>query len=243
MRVKLVLLTDQGERTIYRVKKLPAVIGRGRDADMTLAHPLASRHHCELYDVDGTLCVRDLGSLNGTFVGDFRVTEAALESGDLLIVGGAKFEVVIEPDAAGPLMPPADTEKPFEAKGAEAEPAEQAVEDISELEPVEDSLSDIDFTEAEPPAPAPAPAQGPAAAAPPSKRPAPAKSAAPAKEDPKKPQPQAPTPKGKTPTAPQKPAAKEAAAESAIDFAAFGTEGSDAPSGDDSGLNSFLKKL
>ena len=54
MRVKLVLITDQGERTVYRLKKLPTIVGRGRDADLTLAHPLASRHHCELYEVEGT---------------------------------------------------------------------------------------------------------------------------------------------------------------------------------------------
>ncbi len=228
MRVKIVLLGERGERTSYRLKKLPTIIGRGRDADLTLAHPLASRHHCELYEVDGTLCVRDLGSLNGTFVGDFRVTEAALETGDLLIVGGAKFEVQVEKEPEA-IMPPRPTGKPV------------AAADIVELETVgdavgegEDAFSDIDFAEVEPSEPNPVPAAADAT------RPAPSKPkgkpASPGKAQSTKPK-----------EAPGKPETKEAAAESGppsdLDLGNLNQEATGAPTGDDSGLNSFLRKL
>ncbi len=92
---KLFLVGDDPEPTVIKLKKLPMTIGRGKEADLTLAHPMISRLHCEFYEVEGTLCIRDLGSLNGTFVGEIRVNEAALESGDHLTVGSATFKLVI----------------------------------------------------------------------------------------------------------------------------------------------------
>jgi pSer/pThr/pTyr-binding forkhead associated (FHA) protein len=107
---KLILIDPGAEkRKAVRVRKLPMTVGRGRDADLTLAHPMVSRLHCELYETEGTLCLRDLESLNGTFVGDTRVTEVSLESGDILTIGSAKFELVI--DAEDPILVPPQAEK------------------------------------------------------------------------------------------------------------------------------------
>ncbi len=99
MDAKLVLVRKGGKRVVVRLKKLPMTLGRGREADLTIAHPMVSRLHCELYEADGQLCVRDLESLNGTFVGDVQIDEALLESGDELTVGNAKFQVVIDQQA------------------------------------------------------------------------------------------------------------------------------------------------
>lgn len=68
---------------------LPAVIGRSRSTDVRLGHPLISRQHCEVFEADGILMVRDLGSLNGTFLGETRVAEDAVpvKPGELLTVG------------------------------------------------------------------------------------------------------------------------------------------------------------
>lgn len=225
MRVKLVLMGDQGQRTVYRLKKVPTIIGRGRDADLTLAHPLASRHHCELYEVDGTLCVRDLGSLNGTFVGDFRITEAALKSGDLLTIGSAKFEVLVEKDSEK-LMPPGRPKASVETEEVEElEPLDEQAEAIPEAEEAEESFSDIDFTEAEE-VPAPSPPAVPMKAP---KSPS-------AKKQPAKPAP--------APASNPKPGDAPASSHSDLDLESIG-EGEEAehPTGDDSGLNSFLRKL
>jgi predicted component of type VI protein secretion system len=56
----------------------PTKIGRSRDADLTIPHPMISREHCELFEADGLLMVRDLGSLNGTMMGGRRIREAPL---------------------------------------------------------------------------------------------------------------------------------------------------------------------
>jgi pSer/pThr/pTyr-binding forkhead associated (FHA) protein len=68
---------------------LPAIVGRSRSTDVTLFHPLVSRQHCEIFEAQGRLMVRDLGSLNGTFVGEMRLAEEAvpLEPGERLTVG------------------------------------------------------------------------------------------------------------------------------------------------------------
>jgi pSer/pThr/pTyr-binding forkhead associated (FHA) protein len=47
--------------------RLPSTVGRGKGTTIMLVHPLVSRKHCELYEAEGQLMVRDLGSLNGTF--------------------------------------------------------------------------------------------------------------------------------------------------------------------------------
>lgn len=77
--------------------RLPATIGRGRGQSIVLPHPLVSRQHCELFERDGMLMVRDLGSLNGTFVNNRRVTESPLAPGELLTIGTVTFRAVYEP--------------------------------------------------------------------------------------------------------------------------------------------------
>ena len=75
---------------------LPAIIGRGRDVTLNLSHPLVSRRHCEVREDNGQLRVRDLGSLNGTFVGRERIDEAVLWPGELLTVGTVTFRAVYD---------------------------------------------------------------------------------------------------------------------------------------------------
>ena len=62
-------------------------IGRGEDNDVVIAHPSLSQHHCEMELGMGFLKVRDLGSTNGTTVGNQAVTEAFLEPGGRLCFG------------------------------------------------------------------------------------------------------------------------------------------------------------
>ena len=94
MDAKLVVVGGEIKAGEYHLT-LPTIIGRSRSADLTVGNPLVSRQHCEIYEADGQLMVRDLGSLNGTFIGEKRITqEAALEPGDLLTVGAVTFRAV-----------------------------------------------------------------------------------------------------------------------------------------------------
>jgi len=99
MKVKLIVVGGDAKPSEIDLT-LPSVIGRGRSATLTLPHPLVSREHCEIYLSDGRLHVRDLGSLNGTYVGNERVEDAPLAPGGLLTVGTVTFRAVYEDPAA-----------------------------------------------------------------------------------------------------------------------------------------------
>jgi pSer/pThr/pTyr-binding forkhead associated (FHA) protein len=95
LNVKLVVVGGDVKTTELSLR-LPATIGRGRGQSVVLPHPLVSRQHCELFEADGQLMVRDLGSLNGTFVNNQKVDEAPLPPGELLTVGTVTFRAVYE---------------------------------------------------------------------------------------------------------------------------------------------------
>ncbi|OHB68665.1 MAG: hypothetical protein A2V70_07075 [Planctomycetes bacterium RBG_13_63_9] len=95
MEAKLIVVGGKTNKNAVTLKP-PSVIGRSREADLTVAHPMVSRRHCEIFEVDGLLMLRDLGSLNGTLVADQRVTEAPLRPNDEFTVGPITFRVVYE---------------------------------------------------------------------------------------------------------------------------------------------------
>jgi predicted component of type VI protein secretion system len=77
--------------------RLPTVVGRGKEAGMTIPHALVSRQHCEIFERDGQLVVRDCGSLNGTFINSTRIeNEQVLEPNQLLTLGNITFRAIYE---------------------------------------------------------------------------------------------------------------------------------------------------
>lgn len=122
MEVKLVVVSGKANKHNV-VLKLPSIVGRSREADVTVAHSLVSRRHCELYEADGLLMVRDLGSLNGTIVEGYRIREAALPPDAELTVGPLTFRAEYEYDGDLDAIPPAEL---FEQGQEVARPAEPA---------------------------------------------------------------------------------------------------------------------
>lgn len=92
MDAKLIVVGGKANKAEISLK-LPTIIGRSRDADLTMAHPMVSRQHCELYEGGGLLKIRDLGSLNGTFVGEEKIEDAELYPGTEFTVGPLTFRV------------------------------------------------------------------------------------------------------------------------------------------------------
>jgi len=87
------LIVVGGEVKTQEVKlKLPTVIGRGKEANLKVPLALVSRRHCEIRERDGRLFIRDLGSLNGTFVNNYKITnEQPLLPGELITIGTVTF--------------------------------------------------------------------------------------------------------------------------------------------------------
>ena len=74
------------------------LVGR-EDCEFLLTSPHSSRKHARLILVEGLLRVEDLGSANGTFVNDERVSTAELEPGDSVRFDTEEF-IVVGPTAA-----------------------------------------------------------------------------------------------------------------------------------------------
>ncbi|ADG88406.1 hypothetical protein TBS_07000 [Thermobispora bispora] len=66
--------------------------GRHPESDIFLDDVTVSRRHAEFYRRGGRFTVRDVGSLNGTYVNRERIEEAPLASGDEVQIG--KFRLV-----------------------------------------------------------------------------------------------------------------------------------------------------
>jgi len=83
----------------WRVADGPEItIGSAPGNDLEIGDPTISRHHCAVRVSEGGFEVRDLGSKNGTFVGDVRVGSAFLSHGAVLRVGQSRvrFEILDE---------------------------------------------------------------------------------------------------------------------------------------------------
>src|SRR5437762_2936057 len=108
MKVKLVIVSPEVSPNEYDVT-LPTKIGRGHEAKLKLVHPLVSLLHCELFAEGEQVVIRDLDSLNGTFVGQQRIEEdTPLPSGATVMMGTVMFQVIYGKDADR-LPPPAAT--------------------------------------------------------------------------------------------------------------------------------------
>jgi hypothetical protein len=72
----------------FVIDRLPALIGRGEEAAVRLDddHRI-SRRHAEIFDQQGEMYIRDLGSLHGTRLNGSPLGEKRLSGGDTIIAG------------------------------------------------------------------------------------------------------------------------------------------------------------
>ncbi|WP_425617313.1 FHA domain-containing protein [Anatilimnocola sp. NA78] len=259
MSLNVTLVVVGGDVKTPEVKlRLPSTVGRGRDCSIMLRHPLVSRQHCEIFEASGSLMVRDLGSLNGTFVNNQRIEgDAPLAPGQLLTIGTVTFRAMYEeqssdgqapptgpgPQMRGPATPSSETDSDgtINARPMQRKPA---VEDTLPTEPVDVEM-DFDMEDAAPlfseaaektkpvtTKPAPAGKNGAAETVPAPAKPKPAAITTPA--GPAKP------PAPKTPET--KPAADKTPANDDASFGFLSDEETD-KAADEDDLNDFLKNL
>jgi hypothetical protein len=75
------------------------LVGRHPDSDIFLDDVTVSRRHAEFYRQGGRFTVRDVGSLNGTYVNRERIEEAQLNEGDEVQVGKFRLVFLLGPGA------------------------------------------------------------------------------------------------------------------------------------------------
>jgi len=75
---------SEGIRKIM-IPTVPCEAGRRSDAPVSIPCSSVSKSHAEFFEVDGKLCLRDLGSTNGTYVNGQRLEDyTPLDEGDLI---------------------------------------------------------------------------------------------------------------------------------------------------------------
>jgi DNA-binding NtrC family response regulator len=93
---------DRGLSAASRSDELS--IGSNEGNDLRLTDPAVSRHHCALRAAERGLALADLGSRNGTFLGDVEVRSCYLRSGARFRLGQTLLEVrVLDQDLVAPL--------------------------------------------------------------------------------------------------------------------------------------------
>ncbi len=91
----LVVSEGPNAGTSFEVGSRVLLIGRASTADLFFDDVTVSRRHAELVRNElGRLVLRDLGSLNGTYLNRVRVEQAILEPGDEVQIGKFKFVFV-----------------------------------------------------------------------------------------------------------------------------------------------------
>lgn len=104
MQVALKVIEGKQTGTLVPLNRQKFLIGREEDCQLRPNSDLVSRHHCVIAIDDFTVRIRDLGSTNGTFVNNQRITtQVVLKQGDLIRIGKLAFEMQIRAaDAARP---------------------------------------------------------------------------------------------------------------------------------------------
>jgi pSer/pThr/pTyr-binding forkhead associated (FHA) protein len=71
----------------YALQAQEVTIGRSPQSSIVIDNPAVSYNHAKVFWQDGVYYVKDLGSLNGTFLNGNRITQAPLSFGDTVAVG------------------------------------------------------------------------------------------------------------------------------------------------------------
>ena len=93
------LVVNPGSSASWAIDLKPGTnsVGRGFANDFKIEDPSVSGCHCQVIVNNGVVLIKDLGSTNGTFVDRVPVTEASLETGQTVHMGGV--ELLFEKDA------------------------------------------------------------------------------------------------------------------------------------------------
>jgi adenylate cyclase len=79
---------------IYELKIGLNTIGREIDNSITLLHKSLSRHHAQVTIAEDGAVIKDLGSLNQTFVNEKKIDQCELKDGDFVRCGSVLFKFV-----------------------------------------------------------------------------------------------------------------------------------------------------
>lgn len=129
--VKLLVMLADGTRREIPLDLGTYVIGRKTDASLRVPLASVSREHAELVVEQARVSIRDLGSSNGTYLNNKRVSATDLQAGDVLGIGPAcKF--VVEIDGKTGATRPSAARPALDETPPDGSPAEDELTDLDE---------------------------------------------------------------------------------------------------------------
>jgi pSer/pThr/pTyr-binding forkhead associated (FHA) protein len=131
------------------------LVGRHEECDIQLNSRKISRKHCVIAVVGEKLLVRDLGSTNGVRVNGARVDDAALKTGDELVIGNFRYQVHVDQKrevVSSPEPPEMNVAPPPPRSPGEDAVLEAADEPIALPEQEDDGRADDVYIRPDPPA-------------------------------------------------------------------------------------------
>lgn len=95
-KLSLAVIAGPDAGRMFVIEKPRVVLGR-EDVDLSLEDPEVSRQHAAIEVSGDRVTVVDLGSANGTHVGDQPVAEAPLENQGEFTIGGSTLMLIVTP--------------------------------------------------------------------------------------------------------------------------------------------------
>jgi len=100
-RLSLAVLEGQDSGRIFTIDRPRTVVGRG-EADIVINDSEISRQHAAIEVHGARVVVKDLGSTNGVFVNDVKVSQAELENRAEFRLGGTRLMLIIADQESDP---------------------------------------------------------------------------------------------------------------------------------------------
>lgn len=136
----LICTCDILNEQIYPLSLGANTIGREEDNTIVVDHTYLSRYHAQILFSHDTVILRDLNSLNGTFVNEFKVEQCQLKDGDFIRLGDVSFKFVQQiPQVKKTVLSDADTELSI-VKQVSPEKTRIAITDLLQADKSENSI-------------------------------------------------------------------------------------------------------
>jgi DNA-binding NtrC family response regulator len=89
----------------FPLSEKPVVLGKSRDCEIVLTDRAVSGRHLEVRLDGSSVRLKDLGSTNGTYVGEAKVIESVVPAGSVVTVGRTRLHLRSEDDGGALLTP------------------------------------------------------------------------------------------------------------------------------------------